>query len=183
MPVDSPSLRAVQPKSGSRRSGPALRDDGKGFPVVGIGASAGGLEACRKLFGVLPARSGMAFILVQHLDPTHESMLVDLLAADTAMPVLQATDGMLLERDHLYIIPPAAYLSVAHGALRLSHPEPRQSARLPFDVLLHSLAEAFGENAVCVVLSGTGTDGALGLQAVSEKGGLRHRPRSRRSRL
>ena len=82
------------------------------FLVVGIGASAGGLDACRKLVEALPANSGMAFILVQHLDPTHESMMVELLAAHTAMAVRQATDGMALERDHIYVIPPGAYLSV-----------------------------------------------------------------------
>ncbi len=122
--------------------------------------------------GALPTGNGMAFILVQHLDPTHESMMVDLLAGHTSMTVRQATDGMPVEREHLYVIPPGAYLSVADGALHLSQPQARHGARLPFDFLLHSLAEECGDRAVCVILSGTGADGSLGLKAVKEKGGL-----------
>jgi two-component system CheB/CheR fusion protein len=142
------------------------------FPVVGIGASAGGLEACTKLLGAVPPDNGMAFILVQHLDPTHESMMAELLAHRTAMTVMQATNGALLEREHLYIIPPGSYLSVNNGALHLSQPAAPHGARLPFDFLLRSLAEEYGERAICVILSGTGADGSLGLKAVKEKGGL-----------
>ncbi len=140
--------------------------------MVGIGASAGGLEACRKLIGALPERTGMAFILVQHLDPTHESMMVDLLAGHTTMPVRQAVDGVTLEPDHLYIIPPATYLSVKKGALRLSQPQARHGARLPFDYLLHSLADERGGRAICVILSGSGSDGSLGVKAMKAAGGL-----------
>ena len=114
----------------------------------------------------------MAFILVQHLDPTHESMMVDLLAGHTSMTVRQATDGMLLEREHLYVIPPGTYLAVADGALHLSRPQARHGARLPFDFLLHSLAADCGAFGICVILSGTASDGSLGLKAVKEKGGL-----------
>ena len=114
----------------------------------------------------------MAFILVQHLDPTHESMMVDLLSGHTTMTVRQATDGMPIEREHLYVIPPGTYLSVRGNSLRLSDPAARHGARLPFDFLLHSLAEEFGARAVCVILSGTGADGSLGLKSVKEKGGL-----------
>ena len=142
------------------------------FPVVGIGASAGGLDACRKLVDALPAGNGMAFILIQHLDPTHESMMVDLLAGHTSMTVRQATDGMAIEREHLYVIPPGTYLSVGNGALHVSQPQARHGARLPFDFLLHSMAEECGARAICVVLSGTGADGSLGLKAVKEKSGL-----------
>ena len=158
----------------NQRSAPGARASARpgDFLVVGIGASAGGLEACRKFVDALPARNGMAFILVQHLDPTHESMMVDLLGGHTSMNVRQATDGMLIERDHLYVIPPGTYLSVSDGALRISQPQARHGARLPFDFLLHSLAEEYGARAVCVVLSGTGADGSLGLKAVKEKGGL-----------
>jgi two-component system CheB/CheR fusion protein len=120
----------------------------------------------------LPVDNGMAFILVQHLEPTHESMMVDLLAGHTSMTVRQATDGMPLERDHLYVIPPGTYLSVGNGSLRLSQPQARHGARLPFDFLLRSLAEMCGTRAVCVILSGTGADGSLGLKAVKEKHGL-----------
>jgi len=143
------------------------------FPIVAIGASAGGLEACRKLLDALPADNGMAFILVQHLDPSHESMLANLLAGNTVMPVLQATDGMAIERERVYVIPPGVYLSMdGKGALRLSRPLARHGMRLPFDFLLNSLAHECGARTVCVVLSGTGADGSVGLKAVKAKGGL-----------
>ncbi len=114
----------------------------------------------------------MAFILVQHLDPNHPSMMVDLLAGATAMTVRQAAEGMPIARDHLYVIPPGAYLSVGGGALHLSPPEVRHGARLPFDHLLHALTAEYGARGICVVLSGTGADGSLGLKAVKEQGGL-----------
>src|ERR1700726_3660327 len=142
------------------------------FAVVGLGASAGGLDAFRRLLAALPPGTGMAFILIQHLDPTHVSMMVDLLAGHTPMTVQQAADGMPLERDHVYLIPPGTYLSIRDGALRLSEPLERHGARLPFDFFLRSLAEELGERAICVILSGTGGDGSLGLKAVKEKGGL-----------
>jgi two-component system CheB/CheR fusion protein len=142
------------------------------FPVVALGASAGGLDAFRKLFDALPGQSGMAFILIQHLDPTHASMMVDLLATHTKMKVAQATDGMPLEPAHVYVIPPAAYLSIRGGALRLSQPRERHGARLPFDFFLRSLAAECGARAICVILSGTGADGSLGLKAIKENGGV-----------
>ncbi len=120
----------------------------------------------------LHADCGMAFILVQHLDPTHESMMVGLLADHTKMTVLQAEDGMRMAPNHLYVIPPGTYLSVAGGSLVLSRPVARHGARLPFDFLLRSMAEDLGSRAVCVVLSGTGADGSLGLRALKAKGGL-----------
>jgi two-component system, chemotaxis family, CheB/CheR fusion protein len=149
--------------------GPPVESD---FPVVAIGASAGGLEACRNFLSALPAGNGMAFVLVQHLDPTHESMMVDLLASHTSMTVRQATDGMPIERDHLYIIPPGVYLAVSDGALHLSQPLARHGARLPFDFLLNSLAADRGKLGACVILSGTGMDGSHGLRAVKDHGGL-----------
>jgi two-component system, chemotaxis family, CheB/CheR fusion protein len=142
------------------------------FPVVGIGASAGGLDACRKLLDALPDSTGMAFIIVQHLDPSHESMMVELLASHTAMTVQQATNGMPLARDQVYVIPPGRYLHVSNGALHLSEPKAHHGTRLPFDFLLHSMAESCGSKAICVVLSGTGSDGSLGLRHVHAKGGL-----------
>ena len=115
----------------------------------------------------------MAFIIVQHLDPSHNSMMVDLLAGHTSMPVLLVTDGMRIEREHVYVIPPGVYLSADEkGAMRLSKPQVRHGARLPFDFLLNSLAREHGARTVCVVLSGTGADGSLGLKAVKESGGL-----------
>jgi two-component system CheB/CheR fusion protein len=114
----------------------------------------------------------MAFVFVQHLDPSHESMMAELLASHTPMAVCQAANGMPIERDHLYVIPPGAYLSVRNGALHLSEPQARHGARLPFDFLLRSLAQEYGERAVGVILSGTAADGSLGIKAVKEKGGL-----------
>src|ERR1700719_3344822 len=156
-------------RSSKRRGSPLVRDR---FPVVGLGASAGGLDAFRRLLAALPPGTGMAFILIQHLDPTHVSMMVDLLAGHTPMKVQQAAEGTPIEREHVYLIPPGTYLSIRGGALRLTEPRERHGARLPFDFFLRSLAEEFGERAICVILSGTGGDGSLGLKAVKEKGGL-----------
>src|ERR1700746_2053740 len=161
----SPPARRLSPR---RRS--PLRHDS--FPAIGLGASAGGLDAFRRLLTALPPRTGMAFVLIQHLDPTHASMMVNLLAGHTPMTVQQAADGMPLESEHVYLIPPGAYLSIQGGALRLTEPRERHGARLPFDFFLRSLAEAQGEHAICVILSGTGGDGSLGLKAIKEKGGL-----------
>ena len=133
---------AIPPRSAQHPAAPTSPlAHGADFPVVAIGASTGGLEACRKLLDALPADTAMAFILVQHLDSTQDSLLVDLLAERTALTVLQATDGMPVEPGHLYVIPPGTYLSVKGGALRLSQPTAPRGARLPFDFLLHSLAD------------------------------------------
>ena len=142
------------------------------FLVVGLGASAGGLEALYKLFDALPPDTGMAFVLIQHLDPTHSSMMAGLLAGHTAMQVLEAVDGMPVERDRVYVIPPGVYLSIRDGALRLTNPRERHGARMPIDFFLRSLAEDCGERAVGVVLSGSGTDGSAGLTAIRDRGGL-----------
>ena len=145
---------------------------GRDFPVVALGASAGGLDAFKKLLAALPADSGMAFILIQHLDPTHPSMMVELLAGHTAMKVLPASDATPVLPDHVYLIPPGADLSIRGGALRLSPPRERRGARMPFDFFLRSLAQERGARAICAILTGTGTDGSLGLKAVKESGGL-----------
>lgn len=139
---------------------------------MGVGASAGGLDACKKLFATMPADVGMAFILVQHLEPTHASMMVDLLAAQTALHVQQADDGAVIERGHVYVIPPGSNLAVKGERLHLSSPAVLHGARLPFDFLLQSLAHELGARAACIVLSGTGSDGSAGLQAVKQRGGL-----------
>ncbi len=148
---------------GDRRDGPT---------VVGIGASAGGLEACRRLLASLPPGHGMALVLVQHLDPTHESLMADLLADHTSMTVAQARDGERLRSDHLHLIPPGAFLAVDDGVLRLSRPQARHGARLPFDYFLASLARSCGPRAVAVVLSGSGADGSGGLPAIKAAGGF-----------
>jgi two-component system CheB/CheR fusion protein len=145
---------------------------GAGLAVVGIGASAGGLDACTKLVAAVEPGCGMAFVLVQHLDPTHASMMTELLAGRTALTVREAEDGLPLAADHLYVIAPGTDLSVAAGALRLSPRRAKHGARLSFDFLLQSLAAAYGPQAACIVLSGTGADGSAGLIAIKDAGGL-----------
>ncbi len=142
------------------------------FVVVGIGASAGGLEPLGLLLDSLPDESGMAFIVVQHLDPTHDSLLVELLSHHTRMTVGEAVDGVPVVPNHVYVIPPGRYLSVEAGRLKLTPPPARRGGRLPFDHTLLSLATAYAANAVAVVLSGNGADGSLGLAAVSDGSGL-----------
>ena len=168
------ALPGATPARMGRRKSPkeVLPISSSDFPVVGLGASAGGLEAFSKLLDVLPPDSGMAFILIQHLDPTHESLMVELLSSHTAMKVQQAKDRTPIERDHVYVIPPRAYISIREGALHLSTPTERHGARMPLDHFLGSLAGECGKRAICVVLSGTGADGSAGLKAVKENGGL-----------
>ena len=145
---------------------------GHAVPVVAIGASAGGLEACRALLTAMPGDMQAAFVLVLHLDPSHDSMMVDLLARDTRLRVVLAADGMALRPAHLYVIPPGVFLTVANGRLHTAPPERGKAVRLPFDVLLQSLAREAPSALACIVLSGTGTDGSGGLRAVREAGGL-----------
>jgi two-component system CheB/CheR fusion protein len=142
------------------------------FPVVAIGASAGGLEAFRALLLALPSKTGMAFILVQHLDPSHASGLVKLLTPHTAMTVAEAREGVRLEPNHVYIIPPGRFLALRNGAFHLSTPAAGAPVRMPFDVLLQSLAKAIGSRAVCIILSGTASDGSVGARAVKAVDGL-----------
>ncbi len=148
------------------------QNPGRSFPVVGIGASAGGLEAFEKFFTNTPPDTGMAFVLVQHLDPNHDSMLVDLIRRYTRMTVLQVTDALTMKPDHVYVIPPNKDLALLHGELHLMGPEAPRGFRLPIDFFFRSLAEDLGDRAICIVLSGTGSDGTLGLKAVKEVGGL-----------
>ena len=142
------------------------------FPVVGVGASAGGLDAFKTLLAALPAETGMTFVLIQHLDPKHASFMADLLASRTRMPVLQAVDGVSIEPNHVYLIPPAVSLAVSDGKLHLAEPAQRHGARMPFDFFLRSLARESGRRAICVVLSGTGSDGSEGLKAIKDNGGF-----------
>ena len=162
MTGQGPRQAATAPRRPRRRSLPRRGTGHDNFPVVGLGASAGGLDAARRLLAALPLSTGMAFILIQHLDPTHVSMMVDLLAGHTPMKVQQAADGMPLEREHVYLIPPGAYLSIRGGALRLSEPRERHGARLLFDFFLRSLPEELGERAICVILSEPAATAASG---------------------
>ncbi|HMB93447.1 MAG TPA: chemotaxis protein CheB, partial [Rhodothermales bacterium] len=142
------------------------------FPVVGIGASAGGLRTFGDFFDALPANSGMAFVLVQHLDPNHESELAELLQNSTSMEVRQVEDGTEVEPNHVYVIPPGTSLTIEKATLRLTEPTKKRGHRAPIDLFFRSLADDQGENAVCIILSGTGSDGTLGLKAIKERGGV-----------
>ena len=139
------------------------------FLVVGMGASAGGLEAFEKFFGRMPPDSGLAFVLVPHLDAAHKSAMVDLVRRHTSMQVAEIANQTRPEPNHVYIIPPNATLTMAHGRLRVTSP---RSAPGTIDPFFRSLAEDQGENAVGVVLSGSGTDGTAGIRAIKEHGGL-----------
>src|SRR4029434_6453982 len=142
------------------------------FPVVGIGASAGGLEAFTELLKNLPLDTGMGFVLVQHLDPHHESALADLLSRATSMPVREVTNNLRVEANHIHVIPPNTNLSIAQGVLKL---QPREQSRTPtrsIDSFFESLAEDQRERAIGVILSGTATDGTVGMEAVKAKGGI-----------
>jgi two-component system CheB/CheR fusion protein len=142
------------------------------FPVVGIGASAGGLDAFKKLLKAIPEDSGMAYILVQHLDPAHESILADLLQRVTKIPVQEITDNIHVLPDHIYIIPSNKLLTATDGVLQLSARLPKTQRNLPIDVLFYSLAEVHQNHAIGIVLSGTATDGTLGLKAIKDHGGI-----------
>jgi two-component system CheB/CheR fusion protein len=140
--------------------------------VVGLGASAGGLSALEQFLGNMPADTGMAFIVVQHLDPTQKALLPELLARISAMPVQEARQGMRVAPNHVYVIPPNTELRVVKGLLKLAAPAEPRGLRLPINVLFSSLASALNERAIAVVLSGMGADGTLGMQAVKAVGGL-----------
>ena len=140
--------------------------------VIGIGASAGGLEAFKSFFANTPSDSGMAFVLVQHLSPDHKSMLAELLGKTTAMDVIEAVDGVAVKENCVLVIPPDATMTIAGGRLKIVKPAPPRDRRRPIDTFLQSLADDQGENAVCIILSGTGSDGTLGVAAIREKGGL-----------
>jgi len=151
------------------RSGPP---SDAGFAIVGIGASAGGLAAFEAFLSGVSGKTGMAFVLVQHLAPDHTSLLAELVRRYTPMKVYEVEDGMTIQPDHAYIIPPNRDLGVLNGRLHLIEAQTPRGQRLPIDFLFRSLAQDQGARAVCVVLSGTGRDGTLGARAVKGAGGL-----------
>jgi len=142
------------------------------FPIVGIGASAGGLEALEQFLRGVPPASGLAFVVVQHLDPTHKGIMVELLQRCTPLPVRQITDRMAVAPDHVYVIPPNRDLSILRGVLHLLEPAAPRGLRLPIDFFLRSLAADWQERSIGVILSGMGSDGTLGLRAIKERAGV-----------
>ena len=147
------------------------RSQAVSFPVVGIGASAGCLEAFSELLTNLPVDTGMAYLLVQHLDPTHNSFLVEILAKQTRIPIEQAREGIEVSPNHVYVLPPNSTLTLGGNRLHLATRETVEQRRSPVDILFDSLAER-GPNAIGVILSGTGSDGAKGVQILKEAGGI-----------
>jgi two-component system CheB/CheR fusion protein len=143
-----------------------------GVRAVGLGASAGGLIVLEQFLTHVPPQSGLAYIVVQHLDPTHKAMLVELLQRSSAMQVIEATDAMRLEPDTVYVIPPNMELTLKAGLLHLAVPSQPRGMRLPIDLLFSSLARDQSDQSIGVVLSGMGSDGTLGLQAIKSQGGL-----------
>jgi two-component system CheB/CheR fusion protein len=165
-------LNAMNDKQGGNDSPVKDSSWAQPFIIVGIGASAGGLEAAKQFFRTVPADSGMAFVLIQHLDPTHDSMMSDLIGRFTEMPVRQVEEGVLVEPDCVYIIPPNRSLTLDGDRLHLQEFEQRRGLRAPIDGFLTSLAEQRGERAVGIILSGTASDGTKGLKQIKAHGGL-----------
>lgn len=178
--------KAIKPDIGDtmdslKQEAPAAKGDAKGtaedingkFPIVGIGASAGGLAAFETFFSSMPADidPGMAFVLVQHLAPDHKSILTDIIRSYTNMQVFEVEDGMRVMPGCVYIIPPNRDMAFLNGVLHLLEPSSPRGQRLPIDFFFRSLAQDQRERAICIVLSGTGSDGALGVRAIKGEGG------------
>ncbi len=167
----SPSRRKAKPAVARKTALAAAGSDGS-FPVVGIGASAGGLEAATELLKNLPQEPGLAFVLVQHLDPTHESALSAVLSRATSMPVREARNNLRLEPNRVYVIPPNRIIALAERRLKVSPRRDSREVHRPIDHFLESLAEAERDRAIGVILSGTGPDGTRGLLAIRAAGGI-----------
>ncbi|MEI7501052.1 MAG: chemotaxis protein CheB [Bacteroidota bacterium] len=142
------------------------------FPIVGIGASAGGLEALEQFFGNMPKDFGLAFVVIQHLDPNHVGIMPELLQRITPMKVFQASDSLKVKQNCVYVIPPNKSLTILNGALHLFDPVESRGLRLPVDIFFRSLAIDMGERSIGVILSGMGSDGSLGLKAIKEHNGI-----------
>jgi two-component system CheB/CheR fusion protein len=169
-PAPAKSARSKPENAEETAENEVLR--GRPYPIVGVGASAGGFEAFRELLHALPMNTGMAFVLVQHLDPGHESILSKLLSRATAMPVREVQDGMAVEPNHVYVIPPNRLMSIGGGVLRLTARDEPAVKNMPIDQFLRSLAEDQGSRAIGVILSGTASDGTRGLKAIKAEGGI-----------
>ncbi|MFA6029687.1 MAG: chemotaxis protein CheB [Elusimicrobiota bacterium] len=173
-----PSKQGRPPKKSRKTPAPRAKEPAEkaspGFPIVGIGASAGGLAAFEAFFSAMPVgtESGMALVLVQHLAPDHKSLLSDLVKRYTRMQVFEVSDGMKVLPGCVYIIPPNRDMALLNGTLQLLEPAASRGLRLPIDFFFRSLAQDQRERAICIVLSGTGSDGALGVREVKGEGGM-----------
>lgn len=159
-------------KTSGEPKGTSVRRKGRPVPVAGIGASAGGLEALEQFLSKAPQNSGMAFVIIQHLDPTHKGIMHELLRRVTTMEVLQVDDGMPVRPNCVYVIPPNKDMLILHNSLYLFEPKEPRGLRLPIDTFLRSLAEDRKNLSIGVILSGMGSDGTLGLRAIKEAMGL-----------
>ena len=176
----SGSKSAVKPgpKSGPKSGAERVVDDVENkppqaaFPIVAIGASAGGFVACEAFLREMPADAGLAIVVIQHLDPTFKSLLADLLGKRTEMPVKEACHDMLIEPNSVYVIPPNQYLAITAGRLQLQEPDKARGMRMPIDHFFCSLAESHREWAIAVVLSGIDGDGTQGIRHINETGGF-----------
>jgi two-component system CheB/CheR fusion protein len=144
----------------------------KNFPIVGIGASAGGLEALEAFMAHMPPETGMAFLIIQHLSPRHKSLMVEILQRATPMKVVQIEDGIRMEPNRVYLNPPEKEVALLNYIFQLTDLASGEGFRLPIDYFFRTLAEDMREKAVGVILSGTGSDGSQGLRAIKENGGL-----------
>ena len=154
------------------KTGMLQKQQEQGFPIAALGASAGGLEAFETFFNVMPSDSGIAFVVIAHLDPTHVSLLPELIQRHTKMPVIPIKDGMTVEPNHVYVIPPNKQLTLLNGTLLLLElPQPR-ALNLPIDFFFRSLAKDQGSGAICIILSGTGSDGTQGLKEIKGCAGM-----------
>lgn len=140
--------------------------------VVGIGGSAGALSALRTFFTSMPANSGMAFVVILHLAPTQKSSADSVIQQSTAMPVVQVTERVTVEANHVYVISPNKYLSMDNGSIDVRDLDGTHGRRAPIDVFFRTLAETHGRDAGAIVLSGSGADGAIGVQRIKERGGV-----------
>src|ERR1019366_4685215 len=174
----APAPRKVREKKIMDRPGKGPADESHdetkavAFPVVAIGASAGGLAAFTELLKALPAESGMAFVLIQHLEPRHESALTLLLSKATSMPVVEVSNGMAVEANHVYVIPPNRNMTIRQGTLRLAPRNTGGVLQRPIDDFAIALGEEKGNAAIGGILSGTGSDGTQGLKAIKSAGGV-----------
>jgi two-component system CheB/CheR fusion protein len=166
-----PEGRQKKPAHAARQTAPAP-PAAVSLPIVGIGASAGGLEALEQFLRRVPAGNGMAFVIVQHLDPTHKGIMPELLQRATGMKVIQIKDRTKVRPDCVYVIPPNKDMSILHGVLHLLEPAAPRGLRLPIDFFLRSLAQDQQEHSIGVILSGMGSDGTLGLRAIKENAGV-----------
>lgn len=167
-----PKATSVKKSKAVSSSSTRPRSSRKGFPIVGIGASAGGIEAFSQLLSPLPTDTGMAFVLIQHLDPTRESMTEEILSRTTKMPVNEVHDGLRVEPNHVYLIPPNHSMAILNGVLSLLPRTETRGQHLPIDFFFQSLAQDQKARAIGVVLSGTASDGSQGIKAIKAEGGL-----------